>query len=71
MNRNERLKLIGLMMRGNTRMTLLEIARATNVSLRTTYRDVHDFMSLPAGARGQSGELRISPARSAAGPQAS
>jgi hypothetical protein len=70
MNRSERLEKICLLMRDNTRLTLPEIAKATHVSLRTTYRDVNDFLSLPAGTIGQSLVTRTLPPRSAARPHA-
>jgi predicted DNA-binding transcriptional regulator YafY len=70
MNRSERLEKIRLLMRDNTQLTLPEIAKATNVSLRTTYRDVNDFLSLPAGTIGQSLVRRILPPRSTAGRHA-
>lgn len=47
MNRKERLEMVRRMMWDNRQVSLSEISRASNVSLRTTYRDLHSLLSHP------------------------
>lgn len=53
MNRKERLELVRRMMWDNRQVSLLEIAKASNVSLRTTYRDMHSLLSHPTISKQQ------------------
>lgn len=47
MNRKERLEMVRRMMWDNRQLSLGEIAKASGVSLRTTYRDLHSLLSHP------------------------
>ena len=53
MNRKERLEMVRRMMWDNRQVSLLEIAQASNVSLRTTYRDMHSLLSHPTMSKQQ------------------
>ena len=53
MNRKERLELVRRMMWDNRQISLTEIAKASNVSLRTTYRDMHSLLSHPTISKAQ------------------
>ncbi|MEW5700871.1 MAG: hypothetical protein AB1792_01390 [Candidatus Zixiibacteriota bacterium] len=48
MNRKERIEMVRRLLWTNRQMPLNEIARASGVSLRTTYRDLHSLLSRPA-----------------------
>lgn len=48
MNRKERLEMVRRMMWDNRQVSLSEIAKASGVSLRTTYRDLHSLLSHPS-----------------------
>ncbi len=54
MNRKERLEMVRRMMWDNRQVSLSEIAKASNVSLRTTYRDLHSLLSHPSMSNQQS-----------------
>lgn len=51
MNRKERLEMVRRMMWDNRQISLSEIAKASGVSLRTTYRDLHSLLSHPTVTR--------------------
>ena len=53
MNRKERLEMVRRMMWDNRQVSLNEIAKASNVSLRTTYRDMHSLLSHPTISKQQ------------------
>lgn len=54
MSRKERLDMVRRIMWDNRQISLNEIAKASNVSLRTTYRDLHSLLSHPSVSIQQS-----------------
>lgn len=54
MNRRERIEMVRRLLWSNRQMPLTEIAQASGVSLRTTYRDLHSLLSRSAGATGST-----------------
>ena len=47
MNRKERIDLVRRLLWNNRQIALDEVAKASGVSLRTTYRDLHHLLSSP------------------------
>ncbi|HWO57965.1 MAG TPA: hypothetical protein VNN55_10410 [bacterium] len=58
MNRKERLEMVRRMMWDNRQITLAELSKASGVSLRTTYRDLHSLLSHPVVSNTASTILR-------------
>lgn len=58
MDRKDRLEIVRRMVEDNPGISMTEVAKASHVSVRTTYRDLHQLLTPPTTVYQQSLNVR-------------